>query len=158
MRMAMNRLILGETRDAEAAEAFIDVCASGHSGMTTVHARSAKDALARFELFLGRVQGNVGIDTIRRQISNAVDIVVHLVVDREDGKRRVAEVVEVLGASEGVIQMAPMFRRIPQSYPAQWVRDSGLSRFSDLCERYGIELPPRGVPFGAAGETDDIFD
>ena len=56
MRMAMNRIIFGEIRDAEAAEAFVDVCSSGHPGLSTIHARSASDALTRLELFLGRSQ------------------------------------------------------------------------------------------------------
>ena len=50
MRMAMNRIIFGEIRDAEAAEAFIDVCASGHPGLSTIHGRSAIEAVARLEL------------------------------------------------------------------------------------------------------------
>src|SRR5690606_26243088 len=59
MRMAMNRMIFGEMRDAEAAEAFIDACASGHPGISTIHGRNAADAIARLELFLGRAQKGV---------------------------------------------------------------------------------------------------
>lgn len=95
MRMAMNRLLLGEMRDAEAAEAFVDVCASGHSGMSTIHARSGRDALARLELFLARRQAAVGESTIKRQIANALSVVVHLGLDPLTKKRRIMEVLEI---------------------------------------------------------------
>jgi len=87
--MAMNRIILGEMRDAEAAEAFVDVCASGHSGMSTIHARSAKDAISRLELFLLRAQPQAGSEVIRRQIANSVCAVAYICLDKKTSKRRI---------------------------------------------------------------------
>ncbi|MCX7952471.1 MAG: ATPase, T2SS/T4P/T4SS family, partial [Deltaproteobacteria bacterium] len=72
MRMGMNRIILGEIRDAKAAEAFIDVCASGHSGLSTIHAKSAQEALSRLCLFLSRAQKFTDEQTHMRQIALAV--------------------------------------------------------------------------------------
>ena len=130
MRMAMNRLILGEMRDAEAAEAFIDVCASGHAGMSTIHARSARDAISRLELFLARSQGATHIDTIRRQIANAVSVVVYLGVDPATNQRRVLDILEIGGYSDGAIQLSPMFRYQARDRIPQWRRESGISRLS----------------------------
>ncbi len=145
MRMAMNRLLLGEMRDAEAAEAFIDVCASGHSGISTIHARSGRDALGRLELFLLRAQGNVTIDAIRRQIANAVSIVVYLGNDKATQRRRIFEVLEVEAASDGAIQIAPIFRYKPNSLRPRWVREAGMSKFSDALQQSGVRLSAAGT-------------
>lgn len=141
MRMAMNRIILGEMRDAEAAEAFIDVCASGHSGLSTIHARSARDALARLELFLARAQGNIGTEAIRKQIANAVSVVVFLGLDHSTGKRRLLEVIEVGTSFDGVVQVSPMFSFSPGTVVPEWKRGSGVSEYQELLRSQGVELP-----------------
>jgi len=109
MRMAMNRIIFGEIRDAEAAEAFVDVCASGHPGLSTIHARSAGDAATRLELFLGRAQKGVGRSVLSEQIVTAVQVVVFVDVCRATGKRRIFEVREIGPVADGVIRQREMF-------------------------------------------------
>ncbi len=148
MRMAMNRVILGEMRDAEAAEAFIDVCASGHAGMSTIHSRSARDALSRLELFLARAQGNVSVEAIRRQIANAVSAVVFVDVERATGKRRIAEILEVGASSDGAVQVSPMFTFVPTDGQAVWRRESGISQFPEALRRAGIVMPRNGDRIG----------
>lgn len=145
MRMAMNRVILGEMRDAETAEAFVDVCASGHAGMSTIHARSARDAISRLELFLLRAQAGVGVETVRKEISNAISVVVHLGLDNKERKRRILQVLEVVSASDGTVQVSPMFSYRQSGAKAQWLRDSGLSIFN-------AEIPNLNL-----GRTGDIF-
>lgn len=124
MRMAMNRIILGEIRDAEAADSFIDACASGHSGISTIHARSARDALNRLELFLARAQGGLGIGYIRRQIAQAISAVVYLGIDRQTDRRKVLEVVEIDSASDGAVQISPLF----YYHEGEWHQGAGISR------------------------------
>ena len=147
MRMAMNRLILGEMRDAKAAESFIDVCSSGHSGMSTIHARSARDSLVRLELFLGRAQGLAGSDTIRKEIANAVSVVVHLGVDRVHGKRRIIEILEIASFSDGAIQHIPIFSISSNDSGCEprWQRGGGVSQFDVALRRSGVELPAVGA-------------
>lgn len=135
MRMAMNRLILGEMRDAEAAESFIDVCSSGHAGMSTIHSRSAKDAINRLELFLSRAQGRVQMETIRRQIANAVSIVIYLGLCRETQTRRVLEVAELGAFADGAIQFSPLFRYGNSNGIPSWKREGGFG---------SLPLPPVG--------------
>lgn len=152
MRMAMNRIILGEMRDAEAAEAFIDVCASGHAGMSTIHARSARDALSRLELFLLRAQGNIGVETVRRQIANAVSAVVYLGLDKEEKKRRILNLVEVGTASDGAVQISPIFSyhaELPRPY---WLREGGLSLHQELLQEMRQTLPEPGARLTICGE------
>lgn len=141
MRMAMNRVILGEMRDAEAAEAFIDVCASGHAGMSTIHARSARDALSRLELFLARAQGNVSVETIRKQIANAISVVVFIDVDRRDQRRRIFEILEVGTSADGAVQVSPMFSYCPNAPGAEWRREAGVSSFRESLLKDGVVLP-----------------
>lgn len=152
MRMAMNRIILGEMRDAEAAEAFIDVCASGHAGMSTIHARSARDALCRLELFLSRAQGNIGIDAIRKQIANAISVVVALGFDKNTQKRRIVEVLEVGTSADGAVQISPIFSFHPAHSLPRWNREGGVSIYHDLLRESGITLPFPGETFSFALE------
>ena len=140
MRMAMNRVILGEMRCAEAAEAFIDVCASGHAGISTIHARSAKDALARLELFLARAQGNISTENIRKQIANAIGVVVYLGLDKLESKRRILEVIEVGPSSDGVVQVSPLFSCQTNDCSVVWKRGNGISHFSSLLDASGLRL------------------
>lgn len=151
MRMAMNRIILGEMRDAAAAEAFIDVCSSGHPGMSTIHARSAKDAISRLELLLSRAQQNVNIDTIRKEISNAISVIVFLSVDKKNKKRRIAEVLEVHHSSDGAVQLAPIFRYENNGSPF-WLMESGISKYKNSLDKIGVNLPRPGTRISISAE------
>lgn len=132
MRMAMNRVILGEIRDGQAAEAFIDVCASGHPGMSTIHAKSARDIISRLELFLARAQGEVGIETIRKQIANAVSVAVFIGLDPVSKRRRILSIMEIDAAADGVVQMAPIYSIDYRTGKIAWIRNGGVSKFQDL--------------------------
>lgn len=153
MRMAMNRIILGEMRDAEAAEAFIDVCASGHPGFSTIHARSAKDAVNRLELFIARAQPSVDACAIRRQIANAVSVVVFLSVERSSGKRRIAEIVEVHSTVENVVRLSPIFTLVETEDGSAWKRAGGISRFKQELQHSNCELPAYGALSTFAAST-----
>jgi len=95
MRMAMNRIIVGEIRDAKAAEAFIDVCASGHSGLSTIHARSTSEALHRLCLFLSRAQKFSDESVHQKQIGMAISAIAHLFTCPVTRKRRISEIIEI---------------------------------------------------------------
>lgn len=120
MRMAMNRIVFGEIRDAEAAEAFVDVCASGHPGLSTIHARSAIDAVARLELFLGREQKGVERNILREQVTSAVQVIVYLRVCKTTGKRRIVEVKEIGPIADNVIRQRDIFRYAPRDGLPEW--------------------------------------
>ncbi len=145
MRMAMNRIILGEIRDGEAAEAFVDVCSSGHPGMSTVHAKTGRDAIARMELFLSRAQGKVGIETIRKQISNAISVVVYLGLDSITKRRRVVSVHEVETSADGAVQMSPIFEMLEEGNRVYWKRAHGISQYQNIFSDTGIVLPRPGT-------------
>lgn len=118
MRMAMNRIIFGEMRDAEAAESFIDVCASGHPGLSTIHARSAMEAIARLELFLGRAQRGVARNVLIEQISTAVQIIVFVDFCSITSRRRIMEIREIGPVADSTLRQREMFRyQVNESQP-----------------------------------------
>lgn len=134
MRMAMNRIIFGEIRDAESAEALIDVCSSGHPGMSTIHARSAPDAITRLELFLGRAQPSVERAIIREQIATAIDIVVHVNICAESGCRRVTEVREIGAVADGALRYREIFRYFSDRGRPAWRIINRVSNWRDVLE------------------------
>ena len=134
MRMAMNRIIFGEMRDAEAAESFIDVCASGHPGLSTIHARSGVEALTRLELFLGRAQAGVTRNVLNEQIATAVQVIVFVNICKVTGKRRVMEVIEVGGAADGRLRTREIFRYQTNAGLPAWRVVNKVSGFRDLLE------------------------
>lgn len=144
MRMAMNRIIFGEIRDAQAAEAFVDVCASGHPGLSTLHARSSSEAVTRLELFLARAQRGVGKEILCEQIATAVQVIVFLDVCRRTGCRRIWHIRELGPVSEGVLRQRDIFRyEISEGAPVWRV----VNRVS--AHRDAIEEAPREVRLSA---------
>lgn len=148
MRMAMNRIIIGEIRDAEAAEAFIDVCASGHPGLSTLHARSAADAVTRLELFLARAQRSADRGIIGSQIATAVQVVAVVDVCRVTGVRRIMEVRELGPVADGVLRHRDIFLyRVVQGVPT-WIVAGRVSSFREKLER-----EPSHFSFSALPDT-----
>lgn len=144
MRMAMNRIIFGEIRDAEAAEAFVDVCASGHPGISTIHARSASEAMTRLELFLGRAQKGVGRAVLNEQIVTAVQAIVFVDFCRVTKARRIFEVKEIGPVADGVIRQRDIFQYQVSNGVPQWRVLTRVSAHRDL-----IEAEPNSIMLGS---------
>ncbi len=109
LRMRPDRIIVGETRGAEAFD-MLQAMNTGHSGsMSTVHANSARDALTRIENMV--MMGNMGLPllAIRQQLTSAVHLVVQVERQR-DGKRRVTQVTEICGLEGEVVVSADIYR------------------------------------------------
>lgn len=107
LRMRPDRIIVGEVRGAEAID-MLQCLNTGHDGsMSTGHANSAKDMLARLEnmVLMGM---ELPLAAIRQQIASGVDIIVHLGRLR-DKTRKVLEIMELAGCGGNEIQMHPLF-------------------------------------------------
>lgn len=146
MRMAMNRIIFGEIRDAEAAEAFIDVCASGHPGISTIHARSAADTVARLELFLGRAQKGAAANVLTQQVGNAIQILVHINVCNHSGSRRIMEVREIGAFADNVLRQKAVFTYQYKNSEAVWIVNNKLSNFKHELESQAEPLILSSLP------------
>lgn len=107
LRMRPSRIIVGEVRGAEALD-MLQAMNTGHDGsLSTGHANSINDMLSRLETMV--LSGaELPIDVIRKQISSAIDIMVHLTRFR-DHSRRVVQISEVLGMEDGEIITAPLY-------------------------------------------------
>ena len=99
LRMRPDRIIVGEVRDGACLD-MLQAMNTGHDGsMSTGHARSARDMMARLET-MAMMGGNLPLTAIREQIASAIDLMVHLGRSR-DGSRRVETILEVQGFDRG---------------------------------------------------------
>lgn len=107
LRMRPDRIIVGEVRGAEAAD-MVQCLNTGHEGsLSTGHANSAKDMLARLEtMFLMGME--IPLEAIRRQIASGIDIIVHLGRLRNKS-RKILEVTELAGYEKGSFVLNPLF-------------------------------------------------
>ena len=155
LRMCPTRVILGEMRTPEAAEAFLESAQTGHCGMSTVHARNARETLTRLESLLGRAQRGVSMDIIRQQIALAVDVVCWNTRERGTGRVRLAEVLEVGHFVEGNIQVRPMFKLVQPGENPQWEVLSYSSYYEEVLERNGIYLgdAPKYIGFNNQSQS-----
>ena len=140
LRLTPTRVILGEMRSPFAGEAFLESAQTGHIGMSTIHARNAKETLVRLESLLGRAQKAVSIEIIRQQIALAVDSVVWMLREKGSGKVRIGEIIEVGRYVEGMIQIKPMFSLIEMGDRPIWKVHSWNSGFDEDLQRDGIYL------------------
>jgi pilus assembly protein CpaF len=157
LRMTPTRVILGEMRTPFAAEAFLESAQTGHVGMSTIHARNAKETLTRLESLLGRAQKSVSVEIIRQQISLAVDCVVWLFREKGSGKPRIGEVIEVGHYVEGAIQVKPMFRMIQTGDNPLWRLESWNSYFDSVLIDSGITLGDSPKEFGFGATTSQPY-
>lgn len=108
LRMRPDRIIVGEVRGAECFD-MMQAMNTGHDGsMSTIHANSGRDALARMENMMLMANINLPMQAIRAQMASAVDVVVQTSRMR-DGVRRVTEFVEVVGLEGDVFSLATLF-------------------------------------------------
>ena len=107
LRMRPDRIIVGEVRGAEALD-MLQAMNTGHDGsLSTGHANNPGDMLSRLETMV--LSGApLPVEVIRKQIAAALDIIIHLGRLR-DGSRKVLEISEVQGFSEGDIILNTLF-------------------------------------------------
>ncbi|MDP4181416.1 MAG: ATPase, T2SS/T4P/T4SS family, partial [Bacillota bacterium] len=107
LRMRPERIIVGEVRGAEALD-MLQAMNTGHDGsLSTGHANSAQDMFTRLETMV-LTGAEIPIEAIRKQISSALDIVVHLSRLR-DKTRRTMEISEVAGYKDGEVILNPLY-------------------------------------------------
>lgn len=107
LRLRPDRIIVGEVRDAAAID-MLQAMNSGHDGsLSTGHANSAEDMLARLETMV-LMNMEIPLLAVRRQIASAVDIVIH-VSRLRDKSRKVIQICEVKGMEQGEIKLNTLF-------------------------------------------------
>ena len=108
LRMRPDRIIVGEVRGAETLD-MLQAMNTGHEGsLTTIHANSPRDALARLETLVLTAGVELPLRAIREQISSAFDLLVQI-TRLVDGSRRITHVTEVLRMESDVITLQDIF-------------------------------------------------
>jgi pilus assembly protein CpaF len=145
--MRPDRIIMGEIRGEEAFD-MLQAMNTGHEGsMTTIHANTPRDAIARLESMVAMGNMNLPEKSVRQQIAAAITIVVQ--ANRlSDGSRKVTSITEITGMEENVISMQEIF-----SFEKKGIGPDGKvigvfkpsrirPRFLERLRVAGIILPP----------------
>jgi pilus assembly protein CpaF len=147
LRMRPDRILLGEVRGEEAFD-MLQAMNTGHEGsLTTVHANSQRDALARIENMFSMANLNIPERAIRQQIASAIHAVVQ-VARLTDGSRKVIGVSEITGIESEMIVMQEIFvferRAIDEAGRVRGAfRATGIRpRFADRLATGGCRLRP----------------
>jgi pilus assembly protein CpaF len=147
LRMRPNRIIVGEVRGEEALD-MLQAMNTGHDGsLTTVHANSPRDALARMEMMAMMANLNITEKAIRKQIASAISLVLQ-VTRFSDGTRRLTHITEVTGMEGEVISLQDLFLFERQGVSAEgrtvgtFVATGIRPKFSERLKESGFELPP----------------
>jgi pilus assembly protein CpaF len=147
LRMRPDRIIVGESRGAEALD-MLQAMNTGHDGsMTTVHANSPRDAFSRLETMVMMASQHVPDRVIRQQLASAINIVVHT-SRLTDGARRVTAIGEVVNVEHDLVNMQDIFEFDrtginPRGRVVGRFRATGnLPLCLERLKSYGIHLSP----------------
>jgi pilus assembly protein CpaF len=154
LRMRPDRIIVGEVRGAEALD-MLQAMNTGHEGsLSTVHANTPRDALARIETMVMMAGFDLPMRAIRQQVASALDMIIQL--ERlEDGTRRVVTITEVQRMESEIITLQDLYEfKLEQVMPDRTVlgnlEPTGLRpNFVHKFLKRGVELP--ASMFGANG-------
>jgi pilus assembly protein CpaF len=108
LRMRPDRIVVGEVRDGAALD-MLQAMNTGHDGsLTTAHANTPRDCLARLETMVLMAGMDLPMRAIREQIASAVDLIIQ-VARLKDGSRKITHVTEVAGMEGDVVTMQDLF-------------------------------------------------
>ena len=146
LRMRPDRIVVGEVRGGEALD-MLQAMNTGHDGsLSTLHANSPRDALARVETMVLMAGFDLPVRAIREQTASAIDLLVHITRGR-DGVRRVSKVAAVDGMEGDMITLSDLFVfEVAESTPggpiAGSLRSTGIRpKLTERLHDAGIELP-----------------
>jgi pilus assembly protein CpaF len=148
LRMRPDRIVVGEVRDGAALD-MLQAMNTGHDGsLSTVHANTPRDALARLETMVLMAGVELPVRAIREQAASAVDLIVQQ-ARLKDGSRKIVQVTEVVGMEGDIITLQDVFvldmkmgydatgRSLARLKPTG-LRPKVLDRLADL----GVQVPP----------------
>lgn len=145
LRMRPDRIIVGEVRGPEAFD-MMQAMNTGHEGsMTTVHANTPRDALARIENMILMAALDLPSRAIREQMAAALHLVVQL-TRYSDGRRRVSTIAEITGMESDIVTMQDLFRFEQTGLDSQGHAQGELvstgirPTFADMFEKAGVDF------------------
>ena len=148
LRMRPDRIVVGECRGGETLD-MLQSMNTGHDGsLSTIHANSPRDAIARLETLVLMAGMDLPHRAIREQIASAIDIVIHIARLR-DGTRRVTHITEVLGMENDIITLQDVYRFDFTAGVSSSGRFLGAPRPTGIRPRFLTRFEEVGVPFDA---------
>jgi pilus assembly protein CpaF len=143
LRMRPDRIVVGEVRGEEAFD-MLQAMNTGHEGsLTTVHANSPRDALARIENMVSMANLNIPERAVRHQIASAVHAVVQI-ARLSDGTRKVITVSEITGMDRDLIAMQDIFEFERQSIDENG-KVRGIFRATGIRPQFAERLATAGA-------------
>ena len=146
LRMRPDRIVIGEVRGGEAID-MLQAMNTGHDGsLTTIHANTPRDALARLETMIQMTGMRLSDRAMRQQIAAALDLVVQ-VARLSDGTRRLTSISEITGMEGETITMQEIFQYERTGVDSQGqvlgrFRPTGIRpRFAERLKACGLQLP-----------------
>ena len=146
LRMRPDRIVIGEVRGGEAID-MLQAMNTGHDGsLTTVHANTPRDALARLETMIQMTGMRLSDRAMRQQVAAAINLVLQ-VARLSDGSRRVTSISEITGMEGETITMQEIFQFERTGIDAQSqvigrFRATGIRpRFGERLKACGLQLP-----------------
>ncbi len=146
LRMRPDRIVVGEVRSGEALD-MLQAMNTGHDGsLTTGHANTPRDMLARLETMVLMAGMELPVKAIREQIASAVDIIIQQ-SRLKDGSRRITHITEVLGMEGDIITLQDIFifKQTGKDEKGKIIGDivpTGIKpRFLEKFEKSGVMLP-----------------
>ena len=159
LRMRPDRIVVGECRGGESLD-MLQAMNTGHDGsLSTVHANSPRDAIARLETLVLMAGMDLPLRAIREQIASAVNVIVQI-GRLSDGSRRVTHVTEVQGMEGDVVTLQDAFLfdfaagvDVNGRFRGRAIPTGVRPRFTDRFNDRGIVLSPAvfGVPANVRG-------
>jgi pilus assembly protein CpaF len=148
LRMRPDRIVVGEVRGEEALD-MLQAMNTGHDGsLTTVHANSPRDALARVETMAMMANLNLPEKAVRRQIASAIQLVVQ--ISRfSDGTRRITHLSEITGMEEDIVSMQDVFVFEKQGISPDG-RVVGMFTATGIRPKFAERLKASGIPVPAS--------
>jgi pilus assembly protein CpaF len=155
LRMRPDRIVVGEVRGAEVLD-MLQAMNTGHDGsLSTIHANSPRDAIARLETLVAMCGLSIPAEAIRKQIASAINIIIQ-VARLGDGGRKLVSLQEITGMEGNVVVMQEFFRFEQTGVTVDGLvkgrfRSGGIRpRFVEKFDALGIKVPgvifdPRGV-------------
>jgi pilus assembly protein CpaF len=144
LRMRPDRIVVGECRGGEALD-MLQAMNTGHDGsMTTAHANTPRDCIARLEVMTLMSGLDLPIRAIREQISSAV----HMIVQQSrfpDGSRKITHITEVVGMEGDIVQLQDIFLFKQDGYDEKGkIRGKFIAtgNIPDFCQ----DMAKRGLP------------
>jgi len=109
LRMRPDRIVVGECRGGETLD-MLQAMNTGHDGsLTTAHANSPRDMIARLEVMVMMSGLDLPVSAIREMVASAIHMIVQI-SRYSDGSRRVTNITEITGVESGIVSMQDIFR------------------------------------------------